>query len=57
MDVAGYQGRISGHLEAFLVIFCVHILSQNYMRLVVSQDFSIVFYFSIRLLEENCSGI
>lgn len=57
MDVAGYQGRISGHLEAFLVIFCVHILSQNYVRLVLSQGFPIVFYFSVRLLEENCSGI
>lgn len=33
MDVAGFQGRIIGPIEAFVVIFCLHIFNPRNVRL------------------------
>lgn len=52
MDVVGFHGRISGHFEAFLVIFCLCILNQMDIRLFFSLNISTVYFiFQERLLE------
>lgn len=56
MDVAGFQCRISGRFEAFLVIFCLHVLKQGDVRLAFPPRF-LHYIFQEGLLEGNFSGI
>lgn len=56
MDVAGFQGKISGHIEAFLVIFRLHILNPSDVRLAFLPRF-LHCIFREGLVEENFGGI
>lgn len=55
MGVAGFQGRINGHIEAFLVIFCLYILNPSDVRLAFLSRF--LHYSFEGLVEETFGGI
>lgn len=56
MDVAGFQGRINGHTEAFLIIFCLHIFNPSDVRLAYLPGF-LQYIFQEVLVEEKFDGI